>query len=217
MGPMDPKIAKKIDKFFTQFKRKVYKKGEILVRAGDDLFGIFYLKNGHVKQYSISKKGDELVVNVFKPIAFFPMSWAINNTRNRFFYEAMTDLELWIAPKEETIEFIKTNPDILFNLISRVYSGVDGILIRMTYLMSGNAYPRLIIELVIRARRFGKKNIKEIKIKISEKDLAAESGLSRETISRGMKILKQKKFVTFEKNTLTITNIGKLEEELDQY
>lgn len=83
---MEEALVKKIDAFFTQFKYQKYKKGEILIRADDDPTGIFYLKKGTVKEYAISKKGDEVVVNIFKPASFFPMSWAINNTYNRYYF-----------------------------------------------------------------------------------------------------------------------------------
>lgn len=212
---MDDKIAEKIDEFFKQYRHQDYKKGEIVIRAEDEPSGVFYLKEGYVKEYVISKKGDEFVINVFKPFSFFPMSWAINLTPNNYFYEATTNLNVWKAPREEVIKFIESNPDVLYNLMSRVYKGVDGILTRMTYLMSANAYDRLITELLIYAKRFAKVESK-ITLDISEKDIAAQAGMTRETVSREMKILKDKKLVTHEKNTFVIQDIVKLERELNK-
>ncbi len=212
---MDEVISKKIETFFTRFKHQTYTKGEILVRADDDPLGVFYLKEGFVKQYAISHNGDELVINVFKPIAFFPMNWAINQTPNKYFYEAMSDVELWRAPREEVITFIKNNPDVLYDLISRVFSGVDGLLTRMTYLMSGSAYARLITELLIYVNRFAKGN-SPATLTISEKDIAAQSGLTRETVSREVKILKEKKLVTSVKHQLIIQDVAKLTVELER-
>lgn len=215
---MDKQLLKKIDSYFTRFKHQIYKKGEILVRADEDPTGIFYLRKGIVKEYAISKKGDELVLNIFKPVSFFPMSWAINNTPNNYFFEAITDLEVWKIPKDQALTFIKNNPDILYDLLSRLYKGTDGLLTRITYLMSGNAYTRLITELLIQARRFGKQdnNKISIEIKASEKELAAQSGMSRETVSREIKHLKDKKLLQFVKNTLIINNLSKLENELTE-
>lgn len=213
---MDIQIRRKLEKFFMQFKRQLYKKGEILVHADDAPPGIFYLKEGIVKQYTISKKGDELVLNIFKPISFFPMSWAINNTPNEYFYEALVDVEVYRAPREKTITFIKQESSVLYDLMSRVYSGTDGMMKRMAYLMSGNAYARLITELLIHVRRFGNtiEHKKLIELRISENDLAAQSGMSRETVSRELKILKDKGLVTFNKQILTIKDLDELEEEL---
>lgn len=203
----------KIDIFFKAYKHQQYKKGEILIRADDDPVGVFYLKEGLVKQYAISKKGDELVVNIFKPESFFPMSWAINQAQNKYFFEALTDLDVWRAPKEEVLTFLKSNPDVLLDLLSRLYTGLDGVLTRMTYLMAGDAYVRLIAELLIYAQRFAKTQ-KMIAITISEKELAAQAGMTRETVSREMKTLKDKGFIVANRNKLYISDLQKLELEL---
>ena len=207
---MDNILLNKIDSFFTNFKHQNYKKGEILIRADDIPSGIFYLKKGTVKEYAISKKGDELVINAFKPFAFFPMSWAFNNTANKYFFEAITDVEVYRAPQDDVLAFIKDNPDVLYDLMKRVYKGTDGLLTRMTYLMAGNAYARLITELIIQAKRFGQTDNGIIELKISEKELGNRSGMTRETVSREMKILKEKKLVILDKKNLLIPNLAKL-------
>lgn len=209
----------KINSFFSRFKHQIYKKGEILIRADDNPPGVFYLKSGYVKQYAISKKGDEIIINTFKPEAIFPMSWVINDTANSYFYEATTDAQVWRAPKHDVLKFIKNKPDVLFDLLSRVHKGLDWLLMRMYYLMSGSAYDRLIIELFIHAKRFGKKSLGDeaaIELKISERELASHIGMARETISREIKLLKDKKLIKFNKNILIINNLNKLKEELSE-
>ncbi len=212
---METSIQKKLDAFFNQFKTQAYKKGEILIRADENPAGVFYLKKGKVKMYAISKKGDELVLNIFKPYSFFPMSWAINQTQNKYFYEAMTDLELCRVPKDTAIKFIKNTQDVLYNLLSRVYKGTDGLLTRMAYLMSGSAYARLITELLIVSKRFGRVEKGNITVlTITEKELGTQTGMSRETISREIKNLKDKGLVSLERNRLIIKDIKRLEEEI---
>lgn len=211
---MNQVISEKIEKFFTQYKKQSHKKGELLIRAGDTPSGIWYLKKGTIKEYTISNKGDELVVNIFKPVTFFPMSWAINETPNDYFFETVTSVDAWKAPKEDAVTFVKNNPDVLFDLLSRVYKGTDGLLTRITYLMAGNAYTRLVTELIIQSKRFGKNSGHTVTVEISEKDLAAQSGMTRETVSRGIHTLKEKGLVVFEKKMLKIVDIQKLEEEL---
>lgn len=212
---MDTEINVKIANFFAQFKNQIYKKGEILIRADEAPSGIFYIKSGMVKEYLLTKNGDELVVNIFKPGSFSPMSWAMNDTPNEFYFEAVTQSEIYKAPREKVITFLKENTDVLFDLLARVYRGTDGLLLRMAYLMSGEAYERLITELMIHAKRFGEKGgNNEIVIQISEKDLADRAGLTRETISRELKKLKERQLATFAKGQIVIPNIERLEEEL---
>ena len=54
---MNEVIQKKLDDFFLKYKKVHYKKGTIIIRAGEDPSGICYLKEGFVKQYAISVKG----------------------------------------------------------------------------------------------------------------------------------------------------------------
>ena len=212
---MNRSVVSKLDKFFGSYKRLNYKKGEILVRVDDDPLGIFYLKKGKVKQYAISKNGEEVILNIFQPPAFFPLSWALNDTPNEFYYEAMTDIDAWRAPKEEVLKFLKNDTEVMYDLLCRIYRGIDGIFMRMIYFMSGTAYNRLVAEIIIQAKRFGIKVNGAIEIIISEKELAAETGMTRETVSREIKILKDKGYVSFNKKKLTILNLQGLEKQLE--
>ena len=70
---MDPEVAKKVEDFFGSYRPRRYAKGQILIHAQDNPESIFYLLSGRVKEYDISYRGDEIVLNVFSPPAFFPM------------------------------------------------------------------------------------------------------------------------------------------------
>ena len=212
---MTEEIAKKIDEFFSKYPKRSYPKGQILVFADESPEHVFYLVDGKVRQYGISYRGDEVIVNVFKPPAFFPMSWVINQTENRYFFKTETATELHIVPPADTLEFLKANPDVLLNLLSRVYRGAEGLLGRLIHLMSGTARSRLIYELIIEARRFGKKNATGgYLLNLSEVDLAARSGLSRETVNRAMRRLKDQKLVSVNERGINIKNLEALQQAL---
>ena len=119
---MDQAVAKKIEAYFAQYKTFHYRKGHILLHAHDKPENIFHLTMGKVKQYDISTRGDEVLLNIYKPPSFFPMSNAINKTPNRYFFEAETDIEHQSAPVDETILWLKNNPDVMYDLLGRVYS-----------------------------------------------------------------------------------------------
>jgi len=184
-------IKRKIATFFNIYPLRTFEKRQIIIRAEDMPIGVFYIVEGRVSQYDITPSGNEIVVNIFKPDAFFPMSSAINGTPNHYFFEASTATTLHQAPISDTIQFLKDNPDVLFDLLSRVYRGVDGVLRRMAHLMGGNAKSRLVFELLNTANRFGEPRPDgSIYISLKESDLARQSGLARETVNRGLQELK---------------------------
>ena len=212
---MTTDAAQKVYAEFTKYPKRTYPKGQILVFADESPEYIYYLVDGKVREYGISYRGDEVIVNIFKPPAFFPMSWAINKSKNSYFYKTEEPTELHIVPAQAALDFLKANPAVMLDLLGRLYRGMDGLLGRIVHLMSGTAKSRLIYELIIECRRFGVKDSKgQYKLTLSEVDLAARSGLSRETVSREMQKLKESSLVKLNGKTLTIKDMPALEKIL---
>lgn len=211
---MDEKVKIIVNSFFSSYPSHTYKKGELLVRADDQPRGVMYLIKGSVKVYAISHKGEEVVVNIFTANSFFPLSWAIADLDNSYYYEALESVTLRRAPKEAVVEFLKKNPDVVFDLLIRTYRGVNGLLVKMAYLMGENAYVRLVGELLINAKRFGIFTEKLCSVKITERELAARTGLTRETVSRQIHELKKKGLLTVTRDSINITDITALEKEI---
>ncbi len=212
---MNQQITDKLTKYFSKYELKKYPKGKLITLANQEPTGISLLVSGLVEQYDITPEGNKLTVNVYKPPAFFPMSWAINKTPNAYFFGALTDVELKQADADETVAFLKANPDVMFDLLSRVYRGTDALLRRLMLAASGIAASRLIFELLIEAYRFGiENNDGTVLVKVKQSVLAARSGLARETVSRELHKLEQESLITRSKQEITI-DIKSLEQKLD--
>ncbi len=213
---MNQDPSKKIDQFFSSGRRLAYKKNDLILQPEIEPSGVFYIKKGLVKMTAISAGGEEVVINTFKSGAFFPIGWMLNDTPNSYFYQAGEESEVFKMPKTEVRKFLESEPDILFDLMKRIYKGLDGYFMRMQYLMAGNAYSRLITELIILAKRFGQKTkgSDQILLKTTEKDLAAQTGITRETVSREFKKLIDKNIISFQTEHLIIKSLGDLEKEL---
>lgn len=204
--------TEKIRRHFSKYPKRSYPKNQIVIFGGENPENVYYITRGKVRQYDISYRGEEVVVNIFKTTAFFPMSCAINQTGNQYFYKTETDTTLHVIPAEAALQFIKDNPDVMLDLLRRLCRGMDGVLARMVHLMSGTARSRLAYELVIECRRFsGAQRKNDYLLEVSESDLAARSGLSRETVSREMKQLKAAKLVTISKQGIRINDVSALE------
>jgi CRP-like cAMP-binding protein len=185
-------VESKVERFFEKYRMVRFEKGEVLVQADTAPSGIFYLVAGQVRQYDVSSSGDQIVVNVFQPPAFFPMSWAIHRRPNHYVFEAFTEVAARKAPAEAVLEFVRSEPDVAFDLLSRVYSGVEGLQRRMVYLMENDAQKRLLMELLISAERFGEPRADGgVFIAMHEGELASRVGLARETANRALRELKE--------------------------
>lgn len=207
----------KIAAFFEPYPRRHVEADEIIIQAGDEPKGIFYLEQGQVRVYDIAPNGSEVVVNVFKTRAFFPMSWAVTQLPNRYFYEASTACDMRLAPAQDVLAFIRANPDILFDLLRRVYTGVEGMQRRMAHLMGGTARSRLVFELVVECKRFGvRQGDQSYRLNIHEEELAHRSGMSRETVNRELGKLKMEGLVGMLRHDLVVRNLPGLQQLLGE-
>lgn len=205
-------ITTKLDNYFAKYPLKRASKGQILVFGGENPRSVYYMVKGKVKQYDISQHGEEVVVNVFQPPAFFPMSWAINDTLNRYFFEAETAIEFRSVPADKAVEFLKKNPDVTFDLLSRVFRGMDSILERMAHIMGGSAKNRVIFELITSCRRYGRQHRDgSCSLEFTEAQLGNRAGLSRETVSRNLKKLADSGLISVERSLIKVSDLSKLE------
>jgi CRP/FNR family transcriptional regulator, cyclic AMP receptor protein len=212
---MAEQLADKIHAFFTAYPVREFDPGEMMVHAEEDPAGVFYLLEGRVNQYDISPTGTTVVVNVFKPPAFFPMSWAMNKTPNHYFFETATKVRAHVAPADAAVQFLRDNPDVLFDLLGRVYRGTDGLLRRMAHLMGGDARSRLVFELMNAAHRFGEHRLDgSVAVPIKEGELARLSGMARETVNRTLQGLKAAGLVEVTRSGFVLHDMRALEASL---
>jgi len=215
---MESNIVETLRSFFAQYPTKEFKKGELLIRASANIPGVFFIENGVIRRYFLSENGEEITLNLYKPHTFLPMSWAIADVPNTHFYEAMTHVTARLAPKEHVLKFLQKEPDVVYDLLRRIYIGMEGLWMHIESLTAGNSYTKLIASLVVLAKRFGEKNAHSlvINLKMSEKDIANYAGMSRETASRELQKLKKEGIVSFDKSILTVHNMQELENRLLQ-
>lgn len=211
---MNTSIRKKIHSFFSKYKYREFKKSTILISPNKSFEGVFYLEEGIVRCYSISKRGTELTINFFKPISFFPVQLAFNDEASKFYYEALVDVKVFIAPKAEFTVFISQEKDIMLDLLERIYKGLGGYFLRIESLLDGETYYKVASHLCIYSRRFGAFEKDACTIKLTHSQLASFSGLTRETVTRELKKLQKKNILVYQGKNLIILNINKLEQTL---
>ena len=208
-------VVDKLDRFFASYPLRSYPKGQILVFANESPGYVFYVISGRVRKYDITYRGYEVIVTVYEHPAFFPMAWALNKTKNRYFYAAETATEVRIAPPQAVLRFLGQNPDVLFDLLSRSYQNTEGLLGRIVQLMTGSARTRLVYELVMDTRRFGiLQPDGSYRLDLSEADLAARSGMSRETVSREFSKLAREGLVRGGRSGIVVNDLGSLAAKL---
>lgn len=161
----------------------------------------------------------ELTLNIFKPFSVFPMPVILSNRQNKYVYDALEESRGYFAPKKDFKDLIKKNPDVLFDLLKRVYLGLDGYYMLVESLLLGDAYFKILTHLIIYSRRFGKKDQDKTTFDwhITHNQLASQTGLARESVTKVIKKLQDKGLVGYLGKKLFIYDTIKLEQESFTY
>lgn len=213
---MSKKITEKTEIFFQKYPKSIYNKGQIIIKPGENPKSIYFLKKGLVRQYLKSPKGEILVIQIFRPGSFFLMTWILDNPVVTSYLEAVGKVEIYPAPITAVRDFIKKDPEVLYDFTLRLLKGVKGLVNRLEYLIFDEAYIRVAALVSYIAKTHGAQDQGNIVVNIplTHREIAAWTGITRETASLQVEELKEKGLISYRGRQMIIKCMRSLEEEI---
>lgn len=201
-----------IDTYFENAQVLTYAKGQNVLRPEDIPYGVYYLKEGYIRQYLLSSSGEMFIVHIYKPGSFFPLSWIVNDAPNLFYFEAMTRVMVARSQKEPFVKFLHSTPKVLYYTAQKLAAGMYGLVSRVGQLVLDDAYTKTVLLLLYFADTFGKKTSAgvELSVPLTHREIASWIGTTRETASLQMEGLIKKGFVKMRGRQIILTNLEKL-------
>lgn len=202
--------------FFSSGTKLSYKKGESIVRSGDEPRGIYYITEGFVKAYAITKYGEENALIVRKDKEIFPLIWAFTGLHRDITYEAMSDTSLFRVARSEFLEFLKKNEHVVPALLDMAIDAYRLHSERVNTLEYRTVRERLASFLLTHVERFGGKGVKgnSLSAPIRRADIAASINASRESTSRELSALQRSGYIDLTTPYIEIIDEEKLRELL---
>ena len=202
----------KVSEAFSNYERYKFEKGQVLISPDQEPNCVYQISSGFVRQFFLSQKGSDLTIHIFKPGDFFPLMWAVGEIPNSYTYEAITQIELIKIPREQTLEFLKKDPENLIQIIQSLYAALSGILFRLESQVFETSDRRVASTLLLLAKDFGNEKRGEVKInlKFTHNDIGKIAGLVRETTSLEIEKLIKEGVIKYEGRYLKIRNLNKL-------
>lgn len=202
----------------TAVKRKI-KTGDIIFYQGEAPRSACILKSGVVKVYNITSSGEEQLVNFQLPNEVFPTPWVFSKTTSvLYFYEALTDCEMYLFPRDEFTKYIKSNKKVMEVFLDYYVSNYIGAVMRITALEQPKAREKLTYTMYYLAQRYGEPNGTDkvqIRLQLTHQHLANLVGLTRETTAVEMKKLKNAGIVNYVRQKYVV-NMPKLLETMGE-
>ncbi len=205
-------MLKHLQPLIEQSVVRKYSGGSTVYYQGEVPRSASILVSGTVRVLSISAQGDEQIVMYHVPGEFFPSAWIFSKAPGTiFFYEAVTDCELAMVPRDELIEFMSANPARMNAMLNYFVSNFSASLIRINALEQPKARDKLIYTLFYMCQRYGQQDAVRVHLPftLTHQNLASLVGLTRETTASEINKLKKEKVLTYDSQKYVV-NVEKL-------
>lgn len=210
------KLQRKLRPFGTV--RSIKKGGGILFQ-GETPQNVMFVREGLIRAYTISSTGDEHIVALYGKGNIFPLAWALDQAPDAmFYYDALADARLLAIPKQVFLEKVMNDKEIMASMLKFTANEYTSLLLRITGLEQSKAIEKIAFTLYYLLLRHGtekRPGIFTINLKLSQLVIANLVGLTRESTTKNLHILKKKGVITYRYSTYVV-NKEKLEAFLDE-
>jgi CRP-like cAMP-binding protein len=187
--------------------------GQTIINGLDEPEGVYLIKSGFIKAYSISEAGNMNLLLIHRAGEFIPMPWALDGAHTSgMFYEAMSDVIALRTSKDSLRNAMGTNTWLFQEVLKQTTDIITVYTQRIQTLQFRSARGRIIAELLYLAERFGKNVGTEIIIyaPVTHQDIADSINMNRETASRAFELLLDEGLVGQRDHLFTIMDLTKL-------
>ncbi len=211
-----------IAELITNRTQRTYKKGEVILHAGQTPPSVFYIVKGFVKYYSIDDDGNEALIGINRATDIFPIGCLIGISQTSlYYYETIATAVVCSISRTDFISMVKDNPAMSFTLYTDQLDHVIDLSNRVNGLLQNGARYKILYCLHYLANRYGrngaltgrKKVLRDFTI--THQMIADMVGLSRETVSIEMKKLSRQGYISQQLHRF-IVDTGKIGRLLGQ-
>lgn len=190
-------------------KNFTVKKGELILKEGDPVTGIYFVYQGNVKVHK--KWGDKEIIIRFANEGKIFGHRGLSNSQSVYPVSAtaLESTSLCFIPIDFFIKTLKVNHDLAFQLMLFYADELQESEKKMRELALMSVRSRLAVSLLYLKEQFGVKD-GAINIDMSRQDLAAYVGATYETVFRMMNDLMQENMISLTGKKISIKDEEKL-------
>lgn len=208
--------AELVDFFRLHGVKQIYKKGDFIVRPGEAPSGVFYIYEGLVKAYDITKYDEENLLIIRRQDEIFPLIWAVTGQEHGIIYQTLALTTTWRISRKKFIEFITNNSDALAPVLDMTMEMYRLHGERILNLEFRTVRERIISFLLTMSQRFGQVTDDGllIEVPLRHQDIASSVNATRETTSREIAALERKGLIDNRNSFTLLKNVDALRKYL---
>jgi CRP/FNR family transcriptional regulator len=209
-------MAELVDVFSRYGVKKTYKKGAYIIRPGEQPPGVFYIIQGLVKAYDITKYGEENLLIIRKQDEIFPLIWALTGQERRVAYQALASTAVLQISRQSFEREITKHQGAMAPLLDMTLEMYRLHSERILNLEYRAVRERIVSFLLTMGSRFGTRTNEGLLIEapLRHQDIASSINATRETTSREISVLIKKGLIEKDKSYYTLKKVPELRQLL---
>lgn len=204
-----------LTRLFKDGRQFNYQRGDTIIRAGDIPSGVYFIVSGWVKVYSLCDDGESNIIMSLRRGEVFPLAWAVTGISRDVNFCALEATSVLRLPREQFIQAMQADRTVsrtILLALARCFFSLSDELENLNY---HSARERVIFRLVCLADCFGQLSGGRITINhhIPNEYIARSTNMTRETASREIGRLTQKKLILNVNGRIVIPDLAALKNE----
>ena len=186
-------------------------KGDYLFREGDRSEGFYVVQKGAVNVHRVGAGGKEQVIHVFRPIESFAEATLASEGGYPGDARAIEVSTVLLVPKRDFIELLRNRPELSLRMLGSMSQHLRVIVGLLDDLTLKDIETRLANWLLKQCPNPAANGPVEVKLDRTKRVLAAEMGITSETLSRTLAKFRDQKLLRVSGKTIVITQPRKLD------
>lgn len=188
----------------------IIKKGEAIFSEGENVNGIFCIKDGVCKLSKLSTNGNDQIVKLITKGELLGQRSMISDEPVNLTAVALEDMEVCFIPKSEIMGFFNENNKFSMDVMRTICGDLKEADDHLVNMAQKPVKQRLAETLVYLHDSFGVETDNSLKIKLSREEIAGMVGTATESCIRLLSDFKKSGHIELSGKRIIITDINKL-------
>ena len=189
---------------------RIIRKGEVIFEEGENVNGIFCIKDGVCKLTKLSPNGKDHIVKLVSKGELLGQRSMISDEPVNLSAVALEDMEVCFIPKTEVMGFFDKNNQFSMNVMKTICGDLKEADSHTVNMAQKTVKERLAETLLYLHETFGKNEDDSLKIQLSRDELASMIGTATESCIRLLSDFNKLGLIKLVGKKITIIDISKL-------
>lgn len=196
---------------------KKIKKGELLFEEGEQLNGVFCIREGVSKISKLSSNGKDQIVKLVTKGEVLGESSIVSEEASKLRATAINDMEICFIPKEKIATPLKSNQKFTMKILQTMVKDLNESNNNILRLSQKNVKQRIAEALLYIKTNYGEDEQGYLNLNLSREDLASVVGTAVETCIRNISYFKREGLIKISKKNISILDTEKLKKIVDDF